>query len=157
MSGRPESSPATFEEIVAKVLSVPEMLSRCVLGLKVRKGGVERVVERPVACYHLYRGYLIDHHGTQIPLHRIACLSCAGIGRCTREVSCEVYRSEWAWAVVCPCDGGKAVRGPRGYDPVYALSGPPYPLVSNGEVIGCLPEGECKGSLIKRDVWYWYY
>ena len=147
----------SYEELLANAFSDPKRLSSCVVGIVSRSGAMEKVVEKPLSCYHLYRGSLVDPHGTQIPLHRIACLSCEGLGKCKSEARCEDHDLGWAWAVVCPCEGGTVVRGPRGYDPVYALAGPPYPLVYGGRTIACVPGGECKGRLVKRDVWYWYY
>ncbi|ABU81845.1 hypothetical protein [Ignicoccus hospitalis] len=140
----------TYEEELRRVYSRKDLLSSYLLKLRVRKGDVERVLKKPAACYYLYKGSLVDPYDTQIPLHRLSGLERA-------EGLCEAFDLGWAWAVVCDCGGGRAVRGPRGYDPVFALSGPPYPLVSKGEVIACLPEGRCSGGLVKRGLWYWYY
>ncbi len=148
----------TFRELLERAFSTPD-LARCVVGVVHRRGNVERVVVRPLACYYLHKHSLIDPFGTQIPLHRMACLSCPGAsyGSCEEGAECEALEGEWAWLVVCPCDSGKAVRGPPGYDPVYALRGPPYPLVAGGRTVACIPEGECDGELVKRGYWYWCY
>ncbi len=146
-----------FKDMIAKALS-SEILATCTVGIRHRKGSEEFQIEKPLACYHLVKGSLVDPWGTQIPLHRLSCLRCKGFGFGTcKESSCEVLRKGWAWAVVCECGNGKAVRGPRGFDPVFALRGPPYPLVYGGSVVECLPEGRCDGELVKRDYWYWYF
>ena len=139
----------TYEEELQRVYSKPRALASCVLKLRVRKGKEELVLKRPAACYYLYKGSLVDPYGTQIPIHRVAGLE-------FEEGLCELLTGEWSWAVACSCDGGKAVRGPRGYEPVLALRGPPYPLVANGEVVACLPGGKCEGRLIKKGLWFWY-
>ncbi|UXD22519.1 hypothetical protein IPA_05760 [Ignicoccus pacificus DSM 13166] len=136
-------------------------LDKCVVGIINRQGKNIRVLIRPLACYALYGGSLVDPWDTQIPLHRIHCLRCEKIRYevCpTSEVpKCERIKGEWGEAIVCECGGGKVVRGSRGYDPVYALRGPPYPLVYSGQIVDCLPQGECEGFLERRGVWYWYY
>ncbi len=146
-----------YKELIAKALS-SEILATCTVGIRHRRGSLEVQVEKPLACFHLLKGSLVDPWGTQIPLHRLSCLRCKdfGFGNC-KESHCQVLRTSWTWAVVCQCNGGKAVRAPRGFDPVFALRGPPYPLVSNGTIVGCVPEGSCDGELVKRGYWYWYF
>ncbi len=146
-----------YRDLIARALSSEE-LATCTIGIRHRRDSIEVQLEKPLACYHLVKGSLVDPWETQIPLHRISCLRCKsfGFGNCKLS-NCEVLRNEWTWVVICECDSGKAVRGPRGFEPVFALRGPPYPLVSNGSIVTCIPEGDCEGELVKRGYWYWYF
>jgi len=147
----------TLEELLKKAYATE--LDHCIIGILDRSGGMTRVVTKPLACYHLYKHALVDPWDSEIPVHRVRCLKCKTLmyGNCEGEAKCEVVRGEWIDVVVCDCKGGKVVRGPRGYDPVFALRGPPYPLVYSGQTVTCVPNGECDGELIRRGVWYWYY
>jgi len=134
-------------------------LGSCKVGILSRQGKTSKVVVKPLACYVLYKNSLVDPWDTQIPLHRVYCLECEHLRleRCPDfDVRCEELEGGWVKAVACECEDGYAVRGPRGYDPVYALRGPPYPLMYSGEVIACVPEGKCEGQVIRRGLWYWY-
>ncbi len=145
-------------ELIAKAEATE--LETCVVGLAVRSGKLEKVVVKPLACYFLYKGYLVDPYGTTIPPHRVRCVKCERVelGKCPpyERPPCETLIDDWAKLVVCDCDGVRSVRGPRGCAPVAALRGPPYPLVCNDQVIGCVGDGECEGELKKVGVWYWY-
>ena len=147
----------TIEELLKKAYATE--LESCVVGILDRSGAVARIAIKPLACYHLYHHALVDPWDSQIPIHRVRCLRCKRIryGSCEGSTDCEVLKGEWVKVAVCKCGSGRAVRGPRGYDPVFALRGPPYPLVYSGQVVACLPKGECDGELVSRGVWYWYY
>ncbi len=147
-----------LEEAIKNALA--KDLESCVVGIVSRRGEIARIVYKPLACYSLYRGSLVDPWGTQIPLHRVHCIACKGlrVGDCKdAKAECQVLKGSWSSVVVCKCGSGYVVRGPRGYDPVYALAGPPFPLIYSGRIVDCVPEGKCEGFLEKRDVWYWYY
>ena len=135
-------------------------LESCLVGLSVRKDGVEKVSVRPLACYFLYRGYLVDPYGTVIPPHRVKCVKCERLelGKCPyyERPPCKTVKNDVAKLVICNCNGIKSVRGPRGCHPLATYREPPYPLICGDQVIACIGKGECEGRLEKRGVWYWY-
>ncbi|WP_157058761.1 hypothetical protein [Ignicoccus islandicus] len=146
-------------EVIAKAEATE--LESCLLGLTVRTDGVQRVIFKPLACYFLHRGYLVDPFETVIPPHRVKCVKCNGIefGTCPHyePPPCKVLEKDWIKVVVCKCDGWKSVRGPRGCSPLATYRDPPYPLICNDEIVACIGNGECEGRLEKRGAWYWYF